>query len=815
MADDRPKALESIRLIEDQPITGEEGSDLLGLEPFAKVVAGVALGTTGPFTIGVYAGWGQGKTSLLRRAKGLLETEEMRSTHPEVVTVWFDAWQYEREEHPLFALLAAIISALQEKARRRGFFRDLHTCLKSLLAAVRVSAKPFGVGIDIDLGRAVATDEALRNGILRQQTLYPDAFKCLNDTAKHWEGKVIVLIDDLDRCLPANAVKLLEGIKLVLAQPGFVFVLALDNTIVETFLAKRYRDEFGIENPEVAKTYLHKLVQLEFPIPDHRERFLGYIENLLGGSDATRFLLSIKPVLVAATEDTPRNLVRLVNSLVVDHLLWPQEPVGARGEQRWTEVDILTCMVVNQEVRRRLGRTPLKQLVDNQDLCNDLLAGEGLGESGKLVRRLCPNDDLDDRALRDLVHDLRGLEDLLRGPGRVWLETEALRRRVYGFYRERDVVPEAPEDQQAIFERAVRRSLKMEPDAPILPDGLRDLTALDLSEESEFGDVGMRLVAGLPRLQELRLPGTKVSDAGLAHLTGGPGQGAWQPGASQGAWQPTGPANLQLLDLERTNVSDEGAKVLSRLTSLQVLSLTRTTVSDEGVKALGAVTSLQSLWLDETRVSDSGVKALAGLTSLRRLSLDRTRVSDEGVMFVARLTSLAELYLDGCTQVSDKGVEALARLTNLRGLSLSGTQVSDQGARVVGRLTNLARLYLGGCAQVTDEGVKALTDLTSMVSLNLGGTRVTNDGVKALVSLAKLQWLNLDQPRVDDEGVKALAGLASLQELHLSGTQVSDGGLKALASLTSLRELSLSGTRVTDAGVSALQEALPLCRIHR
>jgi hypothetical protein len=103
--------LEPLVLIEDEPVPGH-WVDELDLETYARIVAGAAVGTQGPFTIGVFADWGLGKTSLLRQAKSLIEADP---AHGHVVTVWFNAWQFEREEHPIVPLVAGIVRAVERK----------------------------------------------------------------------------------------------------------------------------------------------------------------------------------------------------------------------------------------------------------------------------------------------------------------------------------------------------------------------------------------------------------------------------------------------------------------------------------------------------------------------------------------------------------------------------------------------------------------------------------------------------------------------------------------------------------------------------
>ena len=80
--------LEPLVLLDDEPAR-DIGADYLGLEPIARVIAGAAVGTQGPFTVGVFGSWGQGKTSLLRLSQDLIIT----NSGDETVTVWFNAWQ--------------------------------------------------------------------------------------------------------------------------------------------------------------------------------------------------------------------------------------------------------------------------------------------------------------------------------------------------------------------------------------------------------------------------------------------------------------------------------------------------------------------------------------------------------------------------------------------------------------------------------------------------------------------------------------------------------------------------------------------------
>src|ERR1044072_1877203 len=202
--------LRPLRLLSDDPIRERE-RDRLGLAGWAEVLASAALGTEGPLTIGVFGRCGVGKTSVLHLAKGLIEgaAQEKRQ---QVTTVLFNAWQYEREETPLIPLIAAI---LQELDRKRGSrsqpLKDLRNALRSALygMSAEVSGKVPLLGdasVALDAGKAVERYDDLRSRWIDRQVgqcLYLNAFDALRATQRGPAGsrhKVVVVIDDLDRC---------------------------------------------------------------------------------------------------------------------------------------------------------------------------------------------------------------------------------------------------------------------------------------------------------------------------------------------------------------------------------------------------------------------------------------------------------------------------------------------------------------------------------------------------------------------------------------------------------------------------------------
>lgn len=117
-----------------------------------------------------------------------------------------------------------------------------------------------------------------------RESLYFDARGTLSSLTESdvMSLRFVVLVDDLDRCLPEKAVQMLESVKLFLNARGFSFVLAVDDEVGERGIAHRYRDylprgDAGV-GPVSGTEYLEKIVHLPVHLPrwtpDEARRFL-------------------------------------------------------------------------------------------------------------------------------------------------------------------------------------------------------------------------------------------------------------------------------------------------------------------------------------------------------------------------------------------------------------------------------------------------------------------------------------------------------------------------------------------------------------
>ena len=88
-----PSDNDKFKIIPDGPITDFKKPSSLDFNKYSKSLANIIKNSPPTFSVGVFGGWGTGKTTLMRMIK-----DELSKDH-NILPVWFNAWRYEREEH--------------------------------------------------------------------------------------------------------------------------------------------------------------------------------------------------------------------------------------------------------------------------------------------------------------------------------------------------------------------------------------------------------------------------------------------------------------------------------------------------------------------------------------------------------------------------------------------------------------------------------------------------------------------------------------------------------------------------------------------
>lgn len=290
------------------PIVADVPTDTpaLGFPVYARALAdAIRGGEPAQFTVGLYGPWGSGKSSLLRSIERCLAEHR-----DEVITIEFDAWRYERTDH----IVVPLVHRLKQGIAASGG-EELVTAAKTALSALIFSLK-FNLGVlELDTSKVAGQLPDSDDAIL--DAAFSRPFEWFRKISERLSGRrIVVLIDDLDRCSPENVVRVLESINLVMDVPGFVFVLALDYDVLVSAIRTRYPHVEG-------DVFIQKLIQLPFRVPRldltddaFLKRLIPEITRLSGELPReTQFL--IRSVATLGLNANPRQIKRLVNSYLL------------------------------------------------------------------------------------------------------------------------------------------------------------------------------------------------------------------------------------------------------------------------------------------------------------------------------------------------------------------------------------------------------------------------------------------------------------------------------------------------------------------
>ena len=310
---------QAFRVLGDQPYDG--GTDPLGFADLAQQLKSLILASRGstPFTIGVEASWGRGKSTLM----GKLASELGDGSTPDGVhikTVSFNAWTAE-DEDLLEGLVKSVLHAMDKNILRRTLRN------KRLIGAAMIPVLIVASWLRVDaLVNAawdrLSVDASKRNQVntLVRQAMVNWSEKVSGGTSPLGPSQLLVVfIDDLDRCSPENVLKVFEGLKLYLDATGFVFVIGYDEGII----AEAVADQKQYSARTTGRDYIEKIVQIVFRIPQPNEDEIDSLLTMMLDESGTVELFDHtgRKLVIERNSRNPRRMKRFVNRFILDYKL--------------------------------------------------------------------------------------------------------------------------------------------------------------------------------------------------------------------------------------------------------------------------------------------------------------------------------------------------------------------------------------------------------------------------------------------------------------------------------------------------------------
>lgn len=267
-------------------------NDVLQRQQFGDALSNLVTRSTDELVISLDGKWGEGKTTFVKMWQGLLKEKGIPS-------IYIDAFQNDYTEDAFISIASAITSYVDQhsvEAQKSSEFKDkakkVGVRLLSWTAKIGIKAATLGVikESDIDalseIGEDVAADTSETIADLVKERLsahgkeadlirsfrgsLSDLPATLMDNSS---GRLVIVIDELDRCKPSFAVEVLEKIKHLFSVKNVVFVLVMHKQQLEEAIRSVYGSNID------AHTYLQKFINIETFIPKRvSDRYSNDIE---------------------------------------------------------------------------------------------------------------------------------------------------------------------------------------------------------------------------------------------------------------------------------------------------------------------------------------------------------------------------------------------------------------------------------------------------------------------------------------------------------------------------------------------------------
>ena len=279
----------------------ETARDFLNFRAVAATAAEMIVQADGQaLSLGLSGGWGAGKSSMVKLLRDELDGREDR----DFAFVEFNAWLYQGYDDARSALMEVIATKLLEYAEENEkpttrileFLGRVRWARAAGLAAGVAGSVAVGMPLpgvfgglwdafrgltdgevtkeDVDAAKTAGKEAAdTGKGLIGDKKERPSPPKQIQELRDHFEATLeelgvtlVVLIDDLDRCLPATAIATLEAVRLFLFLEGTAFVIAADDRMIRNAVRSHFNFDVALDD-DLITSYFDKLIQVPIRVP--------------------------------------------------------------------------------------------------------------------------------------------------------------------------------------------------------------------------------------------------------------------------------------------------------------------------------------------------------------------------------------------------------------------------------------------------------------------------------------------------------------------------------------------------------------------
>ena len=298
----------------------------------------------------------------------------------------------------------------------------------------------------------------------------------------------------------------------------------------------------------------------------------------------------------------------------------------------------------------------------------------------------------------------------------------------------------------------------------------KTVQSIDLTRVNKLKNDGLKLLSGMPQLEELKVQSDNITDDGIKVLAALPKLRSlsilWSKINGTGLAPFAESKTLQELELGNVDGFDDvGARIVAKIPNLSALKISTgldpsaKKLTTEGLRAIVSAYVPKEFHFDHELIDDDVLEKLVAKGWLYGPS-QPMREKPEDVKWILLTRS----------KVTDRGLKSVLPCTGTTMFQLHETAISDETLKKMGGFKSLKVLGLDK-SKVTAAGLDVVA-AAPIENLQLRGCLITKDHIPVFQKMTTLQTLYINETSLDDDGFRELLKLPKLKELHVEKTKV-------------------------------------------